>query len=121
MRVTGSAATVPPSRNAKLAARRYAVPYLKDDSHDQTPLGYNPRGGFDMGTDQAVIRIDPEILSGTPCFAGTRVPIQTLMDYLKAGDRLSDFLDDFPTVTRQQVNLVLEIAGDAVTRHARTS
>jgi uncharacterized protein (DUF433 family) len=73
-----------------------------------------------MGTAPSVIRIDPDILSGTPCFAGTRVPVQTLLDYLKAGDRIADFLEDFPTVTHEQVDAVLEIAGEAVTRHART-
>ena len=84
-------------------------------------IGYDPFGGIDMSTAQSVIRVDPEILSGTPCFAGTRVPVQTLMDYLKGGDRLADFLDDFPSVTREQVDAVLEIAGAAVTRHARPS
>lgn len=71
-----------------------------------------------MSTVQSVIRVDPEILSGTPCFAGTRVPVQTLLDYLKAGDRVHDFLQDFPSVTRDQVDAVLEAAGEAVTRHA---
>ena len=66
-------------------------------------------------------RVDPEILSGTPVFAGTRVPVQTLMDYLKAGDRADDFLDDFPTVTREQVAAALDVAGEAVTRYARTA
>lgn len=65
-----------------------------------------------------MIRVDPEILSGTPCFAGTRVPVQTLWDYLKAGDRVADFLEDFPTVTHEQVDAVLELAGEAVTRPA---
>ena len=74
-----------------------------------------------MSTVRTVFHVDPEVLSGTPCFVGTRVPVQTLMDYLKAGDRVDDFLGDFPTVTREQVDAVLEIAGDAVTRHARTS
>ena len=73
-----------------------------------------------MSTVQSVIRVDPDILSGTPCFAGTRVPVQTLMDYLKAGDRVDDFLADFPSVSRDQVDAVLEAAGDAVTRYART-
>ena len=49
-----------------------------------------------------------DILGGTPVFAGTRVPVQTLLDYLAAGDRLDDFLDDFPTVTRAQAIAVLE-------------
>jgi uncharacterized protein (DUF433 family) len=67
-----------------------------------------------------VIHVDPDILSGTPCFAGTRVPVHTLWDYLKAGDRIADFLEDFPTVTQEQVDAVLEIAYEAVTRHARS-
>lgn len=46
----------------------------------------------------AVIHVDPEILNGTPVFAGTRVPIQTLLEYLKEGRPLADFLQDFPTV-----------------------
>jgi uncharacterized protein (DUF433 family) len=72
-----------------------------------------------MSGARSVIHVDPDILSGTPCFAGTRVPVQTLWDYLKAGDRIADFLEDFPTVTHEQVDAVLEIAVDAVTRHAR--
>jgi uncharacterized protein (DUF433 family) len=54
-------------------------------------------------------------------FAGTRVPIHTLMDYLKAGDRVDDFLEDFPTVTRAQVTAVVDAAGEAVTRYARSA
>ena len=68
---------------------------------------------------QSSIRVDPEILSGTPVFDGTRVPVQPLMDYLKIGDRVDDFLDDFPTVSREQIAAVLDVAGEAVTRYAR--
>ena len=50
-------------------------------------------------------------MSGTPVFTGTRVPIQTLLDYLTAGDSIDDFLDGFPTVTREQVITFLEEAG----------
>lgn len=67
------------------------------------------------------VEIDPEILSGEPVFAGTRVPLQTLMDYLKAGDRVDDFLADFPTVTRAQVADVLDLFGDVVLLHARSA
>lgn len=74
-----------------------------------------------MKSAQSSIRVDPEILSGTPVFEGTRVPVQTLMDYLKAGDRVDDFLDDFPTVSREQIAAVLDVAGEAVTRYARTA
>ena len=58
----------------------------------------------------AVVVIDPEIMSGTPCFAGTRVPARTLIDHLEAGDSLNDFLEDFPTVTREQAIAFLEEA-----------
>ena len=47
-----------------------------------------------------LIQTSPDILSGTPVFYGTRVPVQTLVDYLETGDRLDDFLEDFPTVSR---------------------
>jgi uncharacterized protein (DUF433 family) len=53
-------------------------------------------------------------MGGTPVFAGTRVPVQTLIDYLEAGDRLDDFLDDFPTVSREQALQVLELAKEAL-------
>jgi uncharacterized protein (DUF433 family) len=49
-----------------------------------------------------------KIMSGTPCFAGTRVPVQTLLDYLEGGDSIDDFLDGFPTVSRKQVIGFLE-------------
>lgn len=59
-----------------------------------------------------VIRVDPEVLGGTPVFAGTRVPVATLIDYLESGDRLEDFLDDFPTVSREQALDALELTGE---------
>lgn len=65
-----------------------------------------------------VIQRSPEILSGTPVFAGTRVPVKTLIDYLEAGDRLEDFLQDFPTVTREQAVAALEIAKEALLQDA---
>jgi uncharacterized protein (DUF433 family) len=55
-----------------------------------------------------------EILGGVLVFSGTRVPFQTFIDYLKAGDPLDDFLDDFPTVKREQVFSVLEAAQEAL-------
>lgn len=61
--------------------------------------------------DQQLIIRDPDILGGTPVFYGTRVPVQTLIDYLVAGDSIDAFLDDFPSVTREQVVLFLEHAG----------
>jgi uncharacterized protein (DUF433 family) len=55
------------------------------------------------------IEVDPEKMSGTPVFTGTRVPVNHLLDYLKAGDSLDTFLTDFPTVTREQVLGVIEL------------
>jgi uncharacterized protein (DUF433 family) len=60
-----------------------------------------------------VIEADPEVLSGTPVFAGTRVPAQTLLDYLERGRSLAEFLADFPTVTQDQAVAALEEAKDA--------
>ena len=57
-----------------------------------------------------LIERNPEILGGTPVFAGTRVPVRILMEHLEAGDRLDEFLDDFPTVTREQAVALLERA-----------
>ncbi len=56
-----------------------------------------------------LIEVDPEKMSGAPVFIGTRVPINHMFDYLEAGDSLDVFLDDFPTVTREQALGVLEL------------
>ena len=61
-----------------------------------------------------VIVRDPEILAGIPCFRGTRVPFQNLLDYLEAGDTLDDFLEQFPTVTREMAIEALECAKDSL-------
>lgn len=61
-----------------------------------------------------LITVDPEIHSGTPVFAGTRVPIKTLFDHLEAGDALEVFLDDFPSVSRDLAIAVLEEARAAL-------
>ena len=66
-----------------------------------------------MNRDQVINR-SPEILSGTPVFAGTRVPVQNLIDYLAAGDRLEEFLGDFPGVSREQAVAFLEMSKDAL-------
>ena len=60
--------------------------------------------------DEPVVVKDPEILSGTPVFRGTRVPFQNLLDYLEGGETLDEFLDDFPTVTRDAAIAALEQA-----------
>ena len=60
-------------------------------------------------TDDQLIQRSNDILGGIPVFAGTRVPVRTLLDYLEAGERLDAFLDDFPTVSRAQATGVLEL------------
>ena len=58
-----------------------------------------------------VLWIDPDRMSGLPCFAGTRVPVQMLLDHLKHGDTNDDFLEGAPSVSREQAELFLELAG----------
>ena len=60
---------------------------------------------------EEVISRDPGTLNGTPVFMGTRVPVETLFDHLERGISLADFLDDFPTVSKEQAIAVLELAG----------
>ena len=69
----------------------------------------------------SVVHSDPEIMGGTPVFVGTRVPFQTLLDYLEGGDPLSEFLEDFPTVSRQQAVAALEQAKDALLARAHSA
>lgn len=64
---------------------------------------------------QDIIQIDKEILSGQPVFAGTRVPVDSLFDHLEAGISLDEFLDDFPSVTKEQAVSLLEIANKMLT------
>lgn len=63
---------------------------------------------------EPVVHVHPEILSGTPVFVGTRVPVQALLDYLEEGDTLDAFLDSFPSVTREQAIAFLEQAAEAL-------
>ena len=65
------------------------------------------------------INIDPETMGGTPVFTGTRVPVQTLFDYIEGGDNLNEFLDDFPTVSKEAALAVLEMAKKVVTTEKR--
>ncbi len=62
-----------------------------------------------MSQNFRIISISGEIMGGTPVFIGTRVPVKTLFDYLEAGESIDDFLDGFPTVTREQVIALLEV------------
>jgi uncharacterized protein (DUF433 family) len=74
-----------------------------------------------MATVDTIVQVDPEILGGTPVFRGTRVPVRNLVDYLVAGDTLEQFLDDFPTVKREQAVAALELARDLLTAGAHSA
>ena len=64
---------------------------------------------------QDIIQIDKEIMSGQPVFVGTRVPVDSLFDHLEAGISLDEFLDDFPSVSKEQAISLLEIANKMLT------
>ena len=67
---------------------------------------------------RSIVTVDPQSLGGTPVFAGTRVPVKNLFDYLEAGDGLEVFLDAFPSVTREQAVAALEMAREALVADA---
>jgi len=72
-----------------------------------------------MATVDSIVHCDPQILGGTPVFRGTRVPVKNLIDYLSGGDTLDEFLDDFPSVSREQAVAALELARGLLTAGAR--
>jgi uncharacterized protein (DUF433 family) len=72
-----------------------------------------------MTNQPSVVHRDPEILGGTPVFVGTRVPLRNLFDYLERGHDIDEFLDAFPSVSREQAIAVLENAHEALTADAR--
>ncbi len=65
---------------------------------------------------ESLITSSPDVMGGTPVFAGTRVPVQTLLDYLKAGESIDDFLEGFPTVSKDQVIQFLEEAEEQIVK-----
>jgi uncharacterized protein (DUF433 family) len=66
----------------------------------------------------SIVKRDPEIMSGALCFAGTRVPVKTLFDYLEGSSSLEDFLEDFPSVSRERAVAVLEAARERLAADA---
>jgi uncharacterized protein (DUF433 family) len=74
-----------------------------------------------MPSTTAVIHSDPDILGGTPVFVGTRVPFRNLIDYLERNHSLEEFLDSFPTVSREQAVAALEAAHEALTARAHSA
>ena len=95
---------------------RTSAPLIGALGVDQQALRYTEPIVFDLSCAMKtqLITIDREIHSGTPVFAGTRVPMKTLFDHLEAGDSLEVFLDDFPSVSRELAIAVLEEARTAL-------
>jgi uncharacterized protein (DUF433 family) len=83
-------------------------------------LRRNPRPAIVDTMKPAILSV-PDIMGGTPCFAGTRVPFQTLLDFLEAGDPLDEFLENFPSVSRELAVAALQQAGDLALAHARVA
>jgi len=71
-----------------------------------------------MALPKSLITRSDKVMSGAVVFAGTRVPVQTLLDYFEEGDTLNHFLEDFPTVSREHAVAVLELAKESVLEHA---
>ena len=71
-----------------------------------------------MNVSEPLITTSPHRLGGTPVFSGTRVPVQTFIDYLEAGDSLETFLDEFPSVSREHAIAVLELAKSVLLANA---
>ena len=74
-----------------------------------------------MALPKLLVTRSDEVMSGAVVFTGTRVPVQTLLDYLEEGDTLDHFLEDFPTVSRKHAVAVLELAKESVFAHADSS
>ena len=72
--------------------------------------------GYHVAMKEPIVTSSPEVMGGTPVFARTRVPVQTLLDYLKGGETIDDFLEGFPTVTREQVIAFLEEAEEQIVK-----
>ena len=70
---------------------------------------------------ESVVHCDPEVMGGTPVFVGTRVPVQSLFDYLEGGETLNEFLHQFPSVKREQAIAALEMARDSIISSARSA
>ena len=77
--------------------------------------------GYAMAGESFVVHCDKEILHGTPVFVGTRVPLRNLIDYLEEGYTLEEFLDSFPSVSREQAITALEAAHEALIARARSA
>src|SRR5258708_22266345 len=95
--------------NSRASARRSSLP--STDRRRILPARHR------MPDIKSIIHSDPDIHSGDPVFVGTRVPVRTLLDYIEGGDSLEVFLDNFPSVSREQAIAFLEEAGRAALAH----
>jgi uncharacterized protein (DUF433 family) len=86
---------------------------------DGSRAARNPAIGRTMITTSPLVCSDPEILGGTPVFSGTRVPFRNLLDYLEGGETLDEFLEDFPSVSREHAVAALRQAGQLLVADAR--
>jgi len=90
----------------------------------RNPVCGAPRAKLDtleVRMDSALVRRDSEIMSGALCFSGTRVPVKNLFDYLEGSSSLEEFLEDFPTVSRERAVAVLEAARESLAADARAA
>jgi uncharacterized protein (DUF433 family) len=92
--------------------RSRAVKSIRVLSYAVAVIAEKARPPYNMNMKQAVICRDLEVMGGAPVFCGTRVPVQTLLDHLEAGESIDEFLQGFPSVTRAQVIAFLEQAKD---------
>jgi len=104
----------------RAAASAHDRPDHRLPGGEAAPCGVQSDSGIrnPMGKD-LVIHCDPEILGGTPVFVGTRVPLRNLIDYLERGHGLYEFLDNFPSVSREQAVAALEAAHEVLALRAR--
>lgn len=127
--------TNPRTRETFVLLRAEEYERLKADDYDDSPwtreelqaLAWervkNEDGGesCDMTSAPPVVHSDPDILGGAPVFVGTRVPLRALFDYLAGGHPLAEFLDDFPSVAREQAVAVLRLAAQWLVADARVA
>ena len=84
-------------------------------------MGLTPYDGHMQVESRSVVHSDPEISGGTPVFRGTRVPVQSLFDYLEGCQTIEQFLDQFPSVSKKQALAALDLARDSILARARSA
>jgi uncharacterized protein (DUF433 family) len=103
-------------RSARPGRGLWALHTIRDVLANRARLNFILQFNYDTHMNTQIIASSPEVMGGTPVFAGTRVPVETLIDYIKGGESIDDFLDGFPTVTRELVIAFLEVAQEQITK-----